>query len=223
MKLKVAGGGGGCTLFTDTLLRTATANLGAAWAPGFSDPSQVGFFSVSGGFFCNNTVGLTCKNNTGGGASCSMPVVATLLCGCSGLTQFSEANVSASAGVASFAAGPCVAIQGDSITGTANGYFLEINQSGNFNIRVANVGQRLVDNNTGSWSVGSVLRLSIQFGASANTLIVTKNGATLKTVTDNDATRPLAANGGLPGLYFKGASPANSVSFTNFRGGLGLG
>lgn len=211
------------TLFTDTLLRNASAQLGNPWVLGYTDATQASAFSPTGGIVCNNTVGLTLRNPTGGGSAAFMPIIPAVFSGWNGKTQFAQCTLSATQGVAAFDAGPAVALQGDSCTGSLTGYYLSIHAGGTaFSIRQANVTNRLVTGNLGTWSVNDIFLISVQFAAGANTLLISKNGTLVNTTVDNDATRPLASNGGVPGIFFAGAATANGESFKNYRCGLGL-
>jgi len=221
MDWRIFGGGGTPRLFTDTLLRTGVNNLGNPWILGYSDPSQAGWYNTTGGIFCNNTVGLTMRNPTGGGSSVSMPIIPAEFAGWNGKTQFARATLSAKAG-ASFDSGPAVVMTGDSSTGTANGYYLSI-RNAVASVFTANVTQRVIAANVGTPAVNDIWQISVQFGASANTIIVKQNGTVTATLTDNNATRPLVTNGGVPGLFYKGAASATGSSYINFACGLGLG
>jgi hypothetical protein len=126
-------------------------------------------------------------------------------------------------------AGPSVAMVGDPLTGSPNGYYANIQPPNNFlQIRVSNVGQRLI---TGAGSIGSsvaagaIIRIAIEYGVSNNQIHVYVNGVEQpgSPFTDSDATRPLASDGGLPGMFWKGAATATNIRLSDFRGGVGLG
>jgi hypothetical protein len=220
MKWKSQAGGGAPTFFSDPLINTGGSALGFNWMPGYADITQASFFNPT---LARTATGLQLQNNTGGGASISM-VIAPLLTfpGVVGLTQFSQCTFVSNIG-AFPSAGPAVAVTADSLTTASNGYFANVQPPNNFlQIRVSNFGQRLVQNNIGTTvAAGAVIRLSIQFGATANTLIVSINGVSQGTFTDNDATRPVAPTG-FPCLFWKGCAAGSSIFFSNFSCGLGL-
>lgn len=226
MDWRIFGGSSVLKTFSDTLLRSSGSALGSPWVIGFSDPTQVGWFSATGGIFCNNTVGLTLKNPTGGGSHCNIPIIPVTALAWTGKNQFSEAVISASAGAAAIAAGPSVGYYEDATAISQNGYFLEMTQINTVNIRLNNPPTfTLIQNNIASWAVSDKFRISVVWSAASNLVSVLKNGTAVagSPFTDSNALRPLASFGGLPGIYFEGMATNNSISFKNFRCGLGTG
>jgi len=206
--------------FSDTLLRTSFT-LGTPWIIGVSDPSQAGWFNYSGGIFTNGATGLNLKNPTGGGSSCSIPIPLAENFGWGGLTQFAECTV---VSVSAFGdSGPAVSLCGDSMQGTANGYFAALTNAGNVDIRVGNVGERVVAAAVTTWLANDVIRIAVVFNAGSNDIKISKNGTLISTTNDANAARPIASNAGICGFYFKGASAGAASQMKNFRGGLGLG
>jgi len=128
----------------------------------------------------------------------------------------------ATAGASAFDMGPAVALSGDASTGTQNGYYCSIHFGATaFSIRQANVTNRLVTGNLGTWAINDVFRISVQFSAPSNTIIISQNGTVINTTVDNNATRPLSTNGGVPGIYYAGCATVNGETFQNYKCGLG--
>lgn len=220
MRVNFNGGGGGVTRFSDNLQRVTS--LGSAWSVGFSDPSQANFFQPT---ITETITGLLLKNNTGGGSAVSMLLVPTVLGAIAGKTQFAEC-VFVDFNINFPSAGPCVASQGDPLSGSPNGYFANIQPPNNFlQVRVCNVGQRLVQDNIGtSVAAGVTVRLNVTFGSASNSIDVFVNGVKqIATIVDNNAARPIASAGGIPGIFWKGCAAGSQIRFASFRSGLGTG
>jgi len=220
MKFKIFAGSAPLTSFSDTLFRTVTAALNTPWVVGYTDPTQVGWFIPTGGIFCNNTVGLTLKNTTAGGSNCNIQFVPVTALAWAGADQFAEAILTGTNGA--FDAGPAVAMSGDSSVGTQNGYYATVEAGIIVGIVVANVGGRAILAAV-ACVVGDLIRISVSFGATQNTIKLWKNGVVVGTATDNNAARPKSTDGGFPGIFWKGDTANSFVSFSNFRCGLGQG
>jgi hypothetical protein len=210
------GGSPGLTLFSDSLQRTT--GLGVNWMIGYYDPTQA---SAATPTIATLSTGLELGNTSGGGSSSSVLIQPVVLGAIIGLSQFAQVTLVSNGGAGNFpSAGPAVATQGDPLSATSNGYFANIQPTNNFlQIRVANVGQRLVQNNIGSTVANGVtVRISVIFQPTQNVITISINGIVQGTFTDSNAARPIT---GLPGIFYKGAGNTGTEVLSNFSGGLG--
>lgn len=212
---KFGGGTPPITKFSDSLQRTTP--IGPNWILGYYNPT-LGNITLG---LSESLTGLNMTNAGGGG---SHGYIALYPIGYSvnavfGKPQFSEIVIAATAG--SFpSAGPMVASYGDSISGQQTGYFANIEPPNQLSLLTANSTATSLASGLGATPVSSVIRISVVFGASSNTVVTYINGVVVNTFTDSSGGRPTV---GLPGIWMAGFSSGTSLTFSNFRCGLGTG
>lgn len=210
------GGGGGneLTSFSDDFNRTA---LGVNWAVGFHDVTEAGQYNP-GPYINIVTASLSLGNSSGAGQAASIRIQPLLIGGAMGKNQFAEATIAANATALS-AAGPGVAAFSDRSQPTVNGYYLGLGVSVCDLRRMGTAGVVITANFTAA-AVGDKFRIAVVFNTpvGSNTVLTFKNNVLVNTTID-----AAPSTSGLPCMYLGSCVPANSIRFTPFRCGVGLG
>jgi hypothetical protein len=222
------GGGGAPTNFSDTFVRSDTAaGLGNNWL-GLSQPlnaaspghwSQSRILSNKARFFLNGA--------GGGTPSGTAYIPPNIWSGLNGQAQFAQIVVSAiNITVASLEIGAAVAIQGDPYAGTAICYSCFYANSATSMNFVLWGGAGLITpvytlQNNITVALGDTIRLGVQFGVASNFVQILRNGVSVFSATDSNASRPGAA--GVPGMFVSVANaPTSTCDVSSFSCGLGL-
>lgn len=227
MDFQIFGGGGPVTSFSDNFTRAdTTAGLGNNWL-GLSND----LFAASPGHYnaprilsnrARFTLGGAGGGTPTGAAYCPVPAVSGIY-GKSQFCQFVIPNVAIT--VAAILCGGMVACQGDAYAGTQLAYAaFYSNSQTSMNVDVMGgqdmrTEQYLLSGGI-TVALGDTIRMSCIFGSASNLVTVSRNGAQVAQVTDNNAARPGIA--GFPAMYIALANAGGSLcEYSSFSCGLG--
>lgn len=222
------GGTGAPKKFSDNFTRGDTiAGLGNNWL-GYSQPllqASPGHYSASR--ILGNKARFFLAGAGGGTPGGTGYVPNIIWPGLFGKDQFAEIVVSAiNVTVASLEIGAMVAFQGDAYAGTAVAYsvfYANSLTSANFVVWGGQNFQTALYTlqNAITVALGDRIRLSVHFATAANTVTVSRNGASVFSSVDSNASRPGIA--GVPGMYVGVANAAGSTcDVGSFSCGAGL-
>lgn len=213
-RIPIGGGGQGFDTFSDTFQRTA---LGVNWAVCFHDVSEAGQYNP-GPFITLSANTLSIGNSSGAGQAASMRLQPLLIGGAMGLNQFAEATI-ATGSAALSAIGPGVAAFCDRSQPTVNGYYLGLGVSVCDLRRMGAAGTVITANFTAAAN-GDKFRIAVQFNTpvGSNTIRTFKNGTLVNTTID-----AAPSTSGLPCMYIGSCVTGNTITFSQFRCGVGSG